>query len=156
MKQLVAVTALLAIVGVAHAQSKTDKWLEQLIRGQASPFLKEVLNQPDTFHYQLIYTKIDRDKHNKPHFTNYYFRVNCDEYFNPASMVKLPTALLALEKINTLSKYGVTKYTTMLTDSAFSRQKKVKYDSSAANYLPSVAQYVKKVFLVSDNDAYNR
>jgi hypothetical protein len=156
MKQLVIVSALLATVGMARAQGKTDKWLEQLIRGQASPFLKEVLNQPDTFHYQLIYTKIDRDKHNKPHFTNYYFRVNRDEYFNPASMVKLPTALLALEKINTLRQYGVTKYTTMLTDSAFSRQSKVKYDSSAANYLPSVAQYVKKVFLVSDNDAYNR
>jgi hypothetical protein len=44
----------------------------------------------------------------------------------------------------------------MLTDSAFSRQTKVRYDSSAANYLPSVAQYIKKVFLVSDNDAYNR
>jgi hypothetical protein len=71
-------------------------------------------------------------------------------------MVKLPTALLALEKINTLSKYGVTKYTTMLTDSAYSHQTKVKYDSSAANCLPSVAHYVKKVFLISDNDAYNR
>src|SRR4051812_9268709 len=117
MKQLVVVIVLLATVGVAHAQSKTDKWLEHLIREQASPFLKEVLNQPDTFHYQLIYTKIDRDKNNKPRFTNYYFRVNRDEYFNPASMVKLPTALLALEKINTLRQYGVTRNTTMLTDS---------------------------------------
>jgi hypothetical protein len=156
MKQLVVLTAWLATIGVANAQTKTDKWLEQMIRQQASPFLKEILNQPDTFHYQFIYTKIDRDKKNQPHFTNYYFRVNRNEYFNPASMVKLPTALLALEKINTLSKYGVTKYTTMLTDSAYSHQTKVKYDSSAANYLPSVAHYVKKVFLISDNDAYNR
>lgn len=156
MKQLVVLTVLFTAIGMAHAQTKTDKWLEQMIRQQASPFLTEILDQPDTFHYQFIYTKIDRDKNNQPHFTNYYFRVNRDEYFNPASMVKLPTALLALEKINTLSKYGVTKCATMLTDSAFSHQTKVKYDSSAANYLPSVAHYVKKVFLVSDNDAYNR
>ncbi|WP_243751608.1 serine hydrolase [Niastella caeni] len=147
---------MLATTCVVTAQSKTDVWLEQLIRQQASPFLKDMLNQPDTFHCQFIYTKIDRDKNNQPHFTNYYYRVNRTEYFNPASMVKLPTALLALEKINTLSKYGINKYTTMLTDSAYSRQTKVKYDSSAANLLPSVAHYVKKIFLVSDNDAYNR
>jgi hypothetical protein len=152
----VLLTVLLATTYVALAQSKTDKWLEQLIRQQASPFLKDILNQPDTFHYQLIYTKIDRDKKNRPHFTNYYFRVNRNEYFNPASMVKLPTALLALEKINTLKAPGVNKYTTMFTDSAYRRQTKVRYDSSAANYLPSVAHYVKKIFLVSDNDAYNR
>jgi len=156
MKQSVILTVLLAASCVVSAQSKTDAWLEQLIRQQASPFLKDILNQPDTFHYQLIYTKIDRDKNNRPHFTNYYFRVNRNEYFNPASMVKLPTALLALEKINTLNRYGVDKFTTMLTDSGYSRQTKVSYDSSAANYLPSVAQYVKKIFLVSDNDAYNR
>lgn len=156
MKQSVLLTVLLATIGVATAQSKTDSWLEQLIRQQASPFLKDILNQPDTFHYQLIYTKIDRDKNNQPHFTHYYFRVNRHEYFNPASMVKLPTALLALEKINSLQQYGVTKCTTMLTDSAYSRQTKVRHDSSAANNLPSVAHYVKKIFLVSDNDAYNR
>lgn len=156
MKQFLFITVLLTASCVISAQSKTDAWLEQLIRQQASPFLKDILNQPDTFHYQLIYTKIDRDKNNQPHFTNYYFRVNRNEYFNPASMVKLPTALLALEKINTLNKHGVDKFTTMLTDSGYSRQTKVSYDSSAADYLPSVAQYVKKIFLVSDNDAYNR
>jgi hypothetical protein len=156
MKSFVLFVTLLGTLCITRAQTKTDAWLEQLIRQQASPFLKDILNQPDTFHYQLIYTKIDRDKNNKPRFTNYYFRVNRDEYFNPASMVKLPTALLALEKINTLKQYGVDKFTTMLTDSGYSRQTRVQYDSTAANYLPSVAHYVKKIFLVSDNDAYNR
>lgn len=156
MKRSVLITVLLAATCVALAQSKTDAWLEKAIRQQASPFLKEILNQPDTFRYQFIYTKIDRDKNNQPYFTNYYFRVNRNEYFNPASMVKLPAAVLALEKVNTLSKYGVNKYTTMFTDSAYSRQTKVRCDSSAANFLPSVAHYVKKIFLVSDNDAYNR
>lgn len=156
MKCFVALVIGLSFMHGLQAQVKNTPWLEALLRKQASPLLKEVLNQPDSFHYQVIYTKIDRDKNNQPHFTHYYLHVNRDQYFNPASMVKLPTALLALEKVNTLREYGVDKYTPMLTDSGYSRQTRVLYDSTAANYLPSVAHYVKKIFLVSDNDAYNR
>ncbi len=140
----------------AAAQEKTSPWLSKLIHSKASPFLQSVLNQPDSFHYQLIYTRIDRDKNNRPHFTHYYLQVNRDDYFNPASTVKLPTALCALEKLNQLNISGVNKYTTMLIDSAYSGQSSVYTDTSAANGLPSIAHYIKKVFLISDNDAYNR
>ena len=34
--------------------------------------------------------------------------------------------------------------------------KRVTTDTLAANGLPSVAQYIRKIFLISDNDAYNR
>ncbi|HYE56144.1 MAG TPA: serine hydrolase [Chitinophagaceae bacterium] len=138
------------------AQDKTDAWLEQLLLKQASPFLKQVLSQPDTFQYQLIYTKIDRDRKNRPHFTNYYLHVNKDRYFNPASTVKMPLAFLALEKLNELKIAGLTRETAMLTDSSFEAQSSVLKDTSAANGLPSIAQYIRKIFLVSDNDAYNR
>jgi len=114
------------------------------------------LNQPDTFQYQLIYTRIDRDKKNRPQFKSFYLNVDKDRYFNPASMVKLPTALLALEKLNEQQIPGVDKYTVMLTDSSFDRQTKVLNDSSAVDGLPSIAHYIRKIFLVSDNDAYNR
>lgn len=137
-------------------QEKNDAFLKNLVNKQASPFLKKVLQQPDSFHYQLIYTQINRDKNNVPHFKNYYYRVNRNEYFNPASMVKLPTALLALEKVNSLEKNGVNKFTSMITDSAYSRQTVVLTDSTAADGFPSIGHYVKKIFLVSDNDAYNR
>jgi Beta-lactamase enzyme family len=148
---------LLLILPVAIiAQEKNDAFLKDLLWKQASPLLKNILQNPDTFRYQVIYTKIDRDKNNVPHFTHYNYRVNRDEYFNPASMVKLPTALLALEKIHTLKTYGVDKFSIMLTDSGYSRQTMVTQDTSAANGWPSVGHYVKKVFLVSDNDAYNR
>jgi len=135
---------------------RTDPFLETLIREHASPLLKKILDNPDSFRYQIIYTRIDRDKHNRPHFQNYYFRVNRNEYFNPASTVKMPLAFLAMEKIRKLSRYGVDLYTPMLTDSAYSGQTCVLKDSTAASGLPSLAQYIKKIFLVSDNDAYNR
>ena len=116
----------------AKAQIKTDPFLEQLIRKNASAFLQSVLDQPDTFQYQLIYTKIDRDKKNHPRFKNFYFNIDRNRYFNPASMVKLPVALIALEKLNELKIKGLDKYTSMLTDSGFEKQTRVLNDSSSS------------------------
>lgn len=135
---------------------KTDVFLRDLLYAKASPFLRRVMDKPDSFRYQLIYTRIDRDRHNRPRFHNYHYRVNPLEYFNPASTVKLPLALLALEKIDSLARYGVDRETPMLTDSAYSGQSAVRGDSSSIDGLPSIAQYIRKIFLVSDNDAYNR
>lgn len=140
----------------ATAQEKTDRWLQQLLMNNASPLLLHVLNNPDSFQYQLIYTEINRDRNNQPHFKQHYLHVDRDRYFNPASMVKLPTALAALEKLQTLKKYGIDRETPMFTDSSFSGQTAVIKDSSAANGYPSIAHYIKKIFLISDNDAYNR
>jgi len=151
---------LFCLIGVASpAQGiygKTDAWLEQLLRSKATPFLLHVLDQPDTFQYQFIYTRIDRDGHNAPKFTNYYLHVDRNRYYNPASTVKLPTVLAALEKLNGWHQRGVGKYAAMQLDSSFSGQQTILSDTSSANGYPSIANYIKKIFLVSDNDAYNR
>jgi hypothetical protein len=138
------------------AQSGSKNFLEKLLWEKGTPQLKNILQQPDTFRYQLIYTKIDRDRNNYPHFTHYFFRVDRNEYFNPASTVKMPLAFLALEKMRGLEQYGINKFTPLFIDSAYSKQTTVSEDSTAANGLASIAQYIKKIFLVSDNDAYNR
>ena len=44
----------------------------------------------------------------------------------------------------------------MQFDSAYSNQTKELYDSSSENNFPSIAHFIKKAFLISDNDAYNR
>lgn len=138
------------------AQSLPVDFLEKIVREKGSPQLQTILQQPDTFRFQLIYTKIDRDKKNIPHFEHYTYRLNKEEYFNPASMVKMPLAFLALEKLNRLKMKEVNKFTSMITDSAVVPQTKVLSDTSSATGLPSIAHYIKKIFLVSDNDAYNR
>jgi hypothetical protein len=138
------------------AQPRTDSWLEKYIRSHASDSLLHILNHADSFRYQLIYTQINRDKKNQPSFTNYYLHTDDTLYFNPASTVKLPTALMALEKLNNLHIAGLDKSTPMFTDSAYSGQHPYRTDSTAPNGLPSIGHYVKKIFLVSDNDAYNR
>jgi hypothetical protein len=82
--------------------------------------------------------------------------VNSSEYFYPASTVKLSVALLALEKLNKLNIPGLSKSSIMITDSAYQGQTPVKMDTTAKNNFPSVAHYIKKIFLESDNDAFNR
>ncbi|RBL93231.1 serine hydrolase [Chitinophaga flava] len=141
---------------VVQAQPRTDTLLKNMFDRQATPSLRHILQYPDSFRYQLIYTQIDRDANNKPHFKNYYLEVDANQYFNPASTVKLPIAVLALEKLRELKVRGLDGNTPMLTDSSWSGQVTVHTDSSAANGLPSIHHYIKKIFLVSDNDAYNR
>ncbi|MEM7501962.1 MAG: serine hydrolase [Pseudomonadota bacterium] len=105
---------------------------------------------------QIIYTQIDRDAENVPTFRSYTLRVDPDEYFYPASTVKLPTAALALEKLNRLDRRGLDRDTIMLTGRAEPFQTEADIDETSRTGLPSVGQYIRKILLVSDNDAYNR
>src|SRR6476660_8497087 len=103
---------LLLVAGrTLSAQEKTDAWLKEYVYQHASSFLKNVLDKPYSFQYQFIYTKIDRDSRNRPHLTNYYLHVNRNNYFNPASTVKMPLSFLALQKINDLKVAGLDRET---------------------------------------------
>jgi hypothetical protein len=117
---------------------------------------KKVLASPKTYRYQLVYTQIDRDQNGTPHFTNYTLHADADHYFNPASMVKMPLAFLAMEKLNELKQPGVNKFTSMQYDSNYQRQVSMVADLSAQNQKPSIAHFIKRAFLISENDPYNR
>ena len=117
---------------------------------------KKVLASPNTYRLQLVYTQIDRDQKGIPRFTNHTLYADADYYFNPASMVKMPLAFLAIEKLYELNQPGVNKYTTMQFDSNYQRQVAMYADSSAQNKKPSIAHFVKRAFLISENDPYNR
>ena len=138
------------------AQPKTDSLLKNILTQSNSPLVKRVVEQKDSFRLQVIYTQINRDKHNVPSFQNYYFNVDGNLYFNPASTVKLPLAFLTLEKLNKMHIAGVNKYTSILYDSSHTKQTSLHVDETAETGLPSLAHFIKKAFLVSDNEAYNR
>ncbi|SMD42626.1 Beta-lactamase enzyme family protein [Aquiflexum balticum DSM 16537] len=120
------------------------------------PVLKKVIQNPDSFQVQILYTQINRDENNMPSFREFDFRLNDNKYFYPASTVKLPVAILALEWLGEQDIDGLTANSVMLTDSVRPSQFPAYYDSTASNLLPSIAHYIKKILLVSDNDAYNR
>lgn len=139
-----------------EAGFQTDPFLESLLWKQEDRLGKKILSNPDKYRLQIIYIQINRDSTNRPSFREYHYHVNPDFYFYPASTVKMPIAFTALEKLNQLQIDGLDKYTPMYTDSVFSGTPAVMEDTSAADGKPSVSQYIKKIFLVSDNDAANR
>ena len=151
------VAVLISLYAVTtHAQPRTDAILSKLFSTNKNAVFQEVIRHPDTYRLQIIYTRIDRDKANTPTFTNYYFNVDSTSYFNPASTVKLPVALLSLQKINALKNPAITKYTSMQFDSAYSKQTREVSDKTSETGYPSIAHFIKKAFLVSENDPYSR
>jgi hypothetical protein len=140
----------------AFSQPRTNPELRDIILKTGDPLLREVINHPEVYRYQLVYTRIDRNKHNKPSFHHYYLNVDSLAYFNPASTVKMPLAFLSLEKMNKLKSKGIDMNTKMEFDSSRNWHRKLYHDSTSESGKPSIAHFIKKALLVSDNDAYNR
>lgn len=137
--------------------AKTSPFLDSMLKSNA--FFETVRKSRKNYRVQIIYTQIDRSADGSPNLTDYYFNVEDSAYFYPASTVKLPVCLLALQKlgeINNGNAHCIDKNTTMLTEAAYSGQTAVYNDPTTLDGKPSIAQYIKKVLMVSDNDAYNR
>lgn len=139
------------------AQPKTDSlFFEQFVIASNNPIFKAVLSNPDKYRCQIIYTQIDRNKKGEPSFKNLYFNVDPELYFNPASMVKMPLAFLSLEKMHRLKRKGIHKFSPLTIDSNYPKQVAMVTDSSSADKKPSIAHFIKRALLISENDPYNR
>lgn len=134
--------------------AKTDDFLLNLLKSRME--FTDVLAMRDSLRVQIIYTRIDRQSNNQPVFKSFYFNVDSTKYFYPASTVKMPVALLALQRLNELKVVGLNSHSSMITEKSFSGQTAVYNDPTSPDGRPTIAQYVKKIFLVSDNDAFNR
>ncbi|MGR3811144.1 serine hydrolase [Jiulongibacter sp. NS-SX5] len=120
---------------------QTNKDFKRLLfkNKELKPFLKE----SQKYRIQIIFTSIDQNGNLEP---SKFFNYDPDFYFYPASTVKLPAALLAAEKLNHLN--------IPLSEPFFSQN---LYDNyGGVNGEESVKSYIQKIFLVSDNDAFNR
>jgi hypothetical protein len=120
------------------------------------PTLQKVLQDKETYQVQILYTQIDRNEHGNAMMQDHEFNLNDRVYFYPASTVKFPVAILALEWLEEQNIPGLDLHSAMLTDSVRPSQIPALVDSTSENSLPSIAHYIKKILLVSDNDAYNR
>ena len=135
--------------------AKTDSFLTSLLH-QYPQYFDAILKNRKNWNVQVIYTQVNRDKNNRPSFTDYYFNVDSTQYFYPASTVKLPTALLALQRLHELSSTGIDRNTSMITGEAYSGQTATYNDPQTADGRPTIESYVKRILLVSDNEAFNR
>lgn len=145
---------LVAPEGQGRAATRREDLFGQLLREDES--LRPFLDKKDELNIQVIYTRIDRDRQNRPRFRDHYFNVDPARYFYPASTVKMPLALLSLEKLKKMNVPGVNSNTTMVTTAATPSEATVYNDPATPDGRPTLASHVRKVFLVSDNEAANR
>ncbi len=135
-----------------------DSPLTRILAGlRADSLMAKVLREP-AYELQIMYTQIDRDAAGHPHFTTFRYQVDSTRYFYPASMVKLPLALLALEKINYLQHSGyprLTRNAPYRLDSLRLSQQSYVDDETAPDGRPSISHDIRRVFTVSDNEAAN-
>lgn len=141
----------LTAVSTAAGPSVDSPLLDSLLH--AVPALRAVADNP-AYELQVIYTQINRDAQNKPSFIEHCYHVNPQQYFNPASLVKLPVVALTLEKLNALK---VSPNAIMATGAAYRCQTPVPFAVPAdSDQWATPANYIKRMLLVSDNGAYNR
>lgn len=153
--RILIVCFLVTLVCILLQGQNADPLLLQHLMKQ-NPNVKIAFDRRNTYEIQILYTQINRDENNKPNFQTFQFNIDTTKYFYPASTVKFPVALLALEKLNELNVPGVTIHTPMYHDSVYSGQSWVKVDTTAEGGVATIEHYIKKLFVVSDNDAFNR
>ncbi|MEM9327777.1 MAG: serine hydrolase, partial [Bacteroidota bacterium] len=119
-------------------------------------FLKKLGNNRDKHQIQVVYTQIDRKEDQTPVLTTYEWGTDSSLYYYPASTVKMPAAFLALEKINQLNIVGLDAHSKLEIGAGGEPQTPFSYDSTAADGTASIAQFIKEIFVVSDNNAHNR
>ncbi len=98
------------------------------------------MSNEESHELQLIYTQIDRNAKGHVQFIDYNYKQDDQHYFYPASTVKLPTALLALEYIQQEPYIHID----------------TPYIIANDTITHTIADDIRQIFAVSDNEAYNR
>jgi len=144
------------VMSISAKAQEQDPTMSKILGSIQHEQAKKIIANPNQYRCQIIYTQIDRNAKGTPTFRHHRFNVDSNLYFNPASMVKMPLAFLSLEKLNEMKIPGVDKFTTMAFDSSHEKQVALSTDSSAKNFKPSIAHFIRRAMLISENDPYNR
>lgn len=148
---------MISIITLLGCEDSPPPTLLESILDHGDVSFKKVVQQKEDFEIQILFSPIDR-REDSIVVTDHFFNFRPDEYFYPASTVKMPVAFLALQKLEEMRQSGLSidRDTRMKIDSLRPPQRAVTIDSTAAEYAPSIGHYINKLFAVSDNDAYNR
>ena len=147
---------LLVFLIIIFGCRKSDNPLD-LILNFKIPEIKKIKNNLSNHEVQILYSSIQRDSLGKPIFKEFSYNLDKNYYYYPASTVKLPIAILAIQKINYLIDKGfdISLNTPFVVIDANNDLTIINNDSNTENRVLSVANCIKKIFLYSDNDCYN-
>lgn len=140
-------------VSAATAQITDSPLINEILKN-FKPEFPNIFSAPDKYKLQIIYTQVNRDRNNVPELETHTYRLKPREYFYPASTIKFPIAVLAMEKLNSIE--NVDQYTSLNILTEIPGLEGVLEDKTSRTGLPSIAHYIHKLFVVSDNDASNR
>jgi hypothetical protein len=101
--------------------------------------IHQVMQNPEEYEVQIIYSQIKRAANGKLSFIDFKYNVDSKNYFYPASTVKFPIAVMALEKLDAIPNTSI--------NSTFS------IGEEATQW--KFSEEVSKLFAVSDNEASN-
>lgn len=130
----------------------TDFSFEKLFEKYPDSF-DSIVSNKEKYRLQILYTRIDRDQNNVPHLKTYSFDAD-KYYYYCASLIKFPGAVLSLEKINNLKQYQLNKNDSISIDSIYCDALNPE-NLMLTSKNPSIAQFIKEIFLVSNNKAFN-
>ena len=144
------------VIGCVPNFEKDQNVLTQLLNNSKEPLIQKICSNKAIHEIQIIYTQIIRDSEGNPNFKEFSYQENPKRYFYPASTVKLPVAILALEKLRRLRREGFE----ITPDSPFeildeNHNTLSVLDSTHPDGKLTISHLIKKLFLVSDNQAYN-
>tara|TARA_B110000014_G_scaffold209374_1_gene160875 strand:+ start:3194 stop:4438 length:1245 start_codon:yes stop_codon:yes gene_type:complete len=151
------VLLIIVFFGCDNNYKNDFKLLEKIFMSMKKDF-PEIVSQPDLYRIQIIYTQIDRATNQQPYFTTFEYGVDPNKYFYPASTVKFPSTVLALEKLKTYSSKNIkiNKDTYLTIGNGYGEMTKVEEDITSINSKVSIGHYIKKILVISDDDAFNR
>ena len=118
---------------------------------KSDPYLKEIIKDKEDYEIQVMLTKINHNN-TKIDFQNYQYQHDENQYFYPASTIKLPIVVLTLKKINELRSKGsdITLKSKIILNNVDNYSNFKLKDS-----ITSFQNLIADIFLVSDNSASN-
>ena len=121
------------------AKTEINNPIEYILKTSDEAAIRQVMDHLSDHEVQVYFSQIER-KNGNLQFSDYTFQVQDSLYFYPASTVKLPIAVLALEKLSEIENLDL----------------HTNFYIEGDTIETTLAQEVIKVFAVSDNAASNR
>ncbi len=140
------------VTSIFFTSCSSNKVLEKTIK--KDKFLKSVIENP-LHEVRIILTTVDKKSKT---FNCEYFNINDSIYFYPASTVKLPVAILTLQRLNEIEREGkdLKIDDVMLTAMVNNKMLGAIKDETTKHGKPTLERYIQRVFAISGNDDYNR
>jgi hypothetical protein len=100
------ISILALVIGCTTSFKKDHNVLTELLNKSEDSLIQKIYSNKANHEIQILYTQIQRDSEGNPNFKEFSYQENPKRYFYPASTVKLPIAILALEKVRRLQMQG--------------------------------------------------